>query len=142
MERIVVSTLKSFAKMFFFSHWTSTNLEIWVVNSDSSIQYIKNRKRLAEVHSPQTNPFAYSCIFTFHSLYKTKTLLVFAYIQDSLFCFFMLNVAVNVGSFYCLPRLNQYKAADKVSCSRTHHNDSNSQKPQTWNPSIPKPSSN
>ena len=37
-----------------------------------AIQHIENRKRFTEVLSPrdQTNPFAYSCSFTFHTSYK------------------------------------------------------------------------
>ena len=42
MERIVVSTLESSAK--FFSHWTSTDLEIWVENGVFTIQYLENSK--------------------------------------------------------------------------------------------------
>ena len=56
-----------------FSHWTSTNQNIWVEDSVFAIQHIENRKRFTEV-SPtsrdQTNPFAYSCSFTFHTSYK------------------------------------------------------------------------
>ena len=36
-----------------------------------------------------------------------------------------------------LPGLNQYKEADKVSCSRTQHSDSAGGETQTSNPSIP-----
>ena len=55
-----------------FSHWTSTNWKIWVENPVFAIQHIENRKRFTEVLSPrdQTNPFAYSCSFTFHTSYK------------------------------------------------------------------------
>ena len=55
-----------------FSHWTSADLEILVENSVSAIQHIENRKRFTEVLSPgvPTNPLAYSCVFTFHKLYK------------------------------------------------------------------------
>ena len=37
-----------------------------------AIQHIENRKSFTEVLSPhdQTNPFAYSCSFTFHTSYK------------------------------------------------------------------------
>ena len=36
-----------------------------------------------------------------------------------------------------LPGLNQYRAADKVSCSRTQHSDSGGGESQTSNPLIP-----
>ena len=45
---------------------------MWVENSVFAIQHIENRKRFTEVLSPrdQTNPFAYSCSFTFNTSYK------------------------------------------------------------------------
>ena len=54
--------------------WTSTDKEIWVENSVFAIQHMENRKRFIEVLSShdQTNPFAYSCIFTGHTLYKNS----------------------------------------------------------------------
>ena len=42
MERIVGSALEVSTKMFFFSHWTSTDLVIWDENSVSAIQHIGN----------------------------------------------------------------------------------------------------
>ena len=49
---------------------------IWVENSVFAIQNIDNRKGVTEVPIPpppprdQTNPFAYSCSFTFNTSYK------------------------------------------------------------------------
>ena len=44
---------------------------MWAENSVFAIQHIENRKSFTEVLSPpprdQTNPFAYSCSFTFHT---------------------------------------------------------------------------
>ena len=57
----------------FFLIGTSTDLEIWVENSVFAIQHIENRIFFTEVPPTtrdQTNPFAYSCFFTFHTLYK------------------------------------------------------------------------
>ena len=60
--------------MFFFSHWTSTFLKIWVENPVFAIQHIENRNSFTELLSPrdQTNPFAYCCSFTFHTSYKKR----------------------------------------------------------------------
>ena len=41
----------------------------------------------------------------------------------------------HVWTIACLPGLNQYQAADKVSCSRTQHSDSGESR--TGNPLIP-----
>ena len=45
--------------------------KIWVENSVFAIQHIDNRKGVTEVPTPpphdQTNPFAYSCSFTFNT---------------------------------------------------------------------------
>ena len=71
MRKIVGSTLDLSTKPF--SPWTSTYWKIWAENSVFAIQHIENRKRFTEVLSPprdQTNPFAYSCSFTFHTSYK------------------------------------------------------------------------
>ena len=45
---------------------------MWVENFVFAFQHIENRKSFTEVLSPrdQTNPFAYSCSFTFHTSYK------------------------------------------------------------------------
>ena len=48
---------------------------LWVENSVFAIQHIEYRKRFTEVLSLpppcyQTNPFAYSCSFTFRTSYK------------------------------------------------------------------------
>ena len=47
-------------------------IKIWVENSVFAIQLIGNRKSFTEVLSlrDQTNPFAYSCCFTFHTSYE------------------------------------------------------------------------
>ena len=41
MERIVVLTIESSAKMIFSLYWTSTDLEAWVENYVSAIQHRK-----------------------------------------------------------------------------------------------------
>ena len=43
----------------------------------------------------------------------------------------------HVSMITCLPGLNHYKVADKVSCSRTQNSDSTGGESQTCNPSIP-----
>ena len=72
MKKIAGSTLDLSTKAAF--HWTSTTWKIWVENSVFAIKHIENRKRFTEVlPTPargQTNPFAYSCSFTFHTSYK------------------------------------------------------------------------
>ena len=72
MKKIVGSTLDLSTKAVF--HWTSTIWKIWVENSVFAIQHIENRKSFTEVPPPpdQTNPFAYSCSFTFHTSYKNS----------------------------------------------------------------------
>ena len=49
-EMVVGSTPELSAKCF--SHWTSTDLEIWVENSVFAIQHIRNRKSFFEVPPP------------------------------------------------------------------------------------------
>ena len=77
MKKIVGSTLDLYTKAVF--SLDKYQLKIWVENSAFAIQHIENRKRFTEVPSPppppsphrdQTNPFAYSCSFTFHTSYK------------------------------------------------------------------------
>ena len=57
-----------------------------------------------------------------------------------IFCFFVLILYVPVNIFNHLrtglPGLNQYYASDKVSCSRTQHNDSTGSESQICNPLI------
>ena len=72
MKKIVGSTLDLFTKAVF--SLGKYQLKIWVENSVFAIQHIENRKGFTEVLPPpprdQTNPFAYSCSFTFHTSYK------------------------------------------------------------------------
>ena len=70
MKKIVGSTLDLSTKAVF--SLDKYQLKIWVENSVFAIQHIENRKSFTEVLSPrdQTNPFAYSCSFTFHTSYK------------------------------------------------------------------------
>ena len=69
MKKIVGSTLDLSTKTVFY--WTST-VEKYGLKTVFAIQHIENRKRFTEVLSPldQTNPFAYSSSFTFHTSYK------------------------------------------------------------------------
>ena len=69
MKKIVVSTLDLSTKAVF--SLDKYQLKIWVENSVFAIQHIENRKRYTEVLSPRdhTNPFEYSCSFTFHTSY-------------------------------------------------------------------------
>ena len=72
MKKIVGSTLDLSTKAVF--SLDKYQLKIWVENSVFAIQHIENRKSLTEVLPPpprdQTNPFAFSCSFTFHTSYK------------------------------------------------------------------------
>ena len=74
MKEKVGSTLDLSTKACF--HRKSTNWKIWVENSVFAFQHIEKRKSFTEVLPPpppprdQTNPFAYSCSFTFHTSYK------------------------------------------------------------------------
>ena len=70
MKRKVGSTLELSAKVFF--SLDKYRLKIWIENSVFAIQHIENRKSFTEVLSPrdQTNHFAYSCTFSFHTTYK------------------------------------------------------------------------
>ena len=72
MKKIVGSTLDLFTKTVF--SLDKYQLKIWVEKSVFAFQHIENRKRFTEVLSPcdQTNPFAYSCSFTFHTSYKNS----------------------------------------------------------------------
>ena len=47
-----------------------TDLKIWVENSVVAIQHIENRKKSFTEVPPPPIHFAYSCIFTFHTLIK------------------------------------------------------------------------
>ena len=73
MKKIVGSTLDlSTEAVFSLDKYQLKNV---VENSVFAIQHIENRKSFTEVLSPphprdQTNPFAYSCTFTFHTTYK------------------------------------------------------------------------
>ena len=70
MKKIVGSTLNLSTKVVFsLGKYQS---KIWVENSVFAIQHIENRKSFTEVLPPrdQTNPFAYSCSFAFHTSYK------------------------------------------------------------------------
>ena len=76
MKNILGSTLELSAKIFF--SMDKCLLNIWVGNPVFAIQHIENRKSFTKVlsHPPppppcdQTNPFAYCCSFTFHTLCK------------------------------------------------------------------------
>ena len=70
MKKIAASTLDLSSKAVF--SLDQYQLKIWVENCVFAIQHIENRKSFTEVLSPrdQTNPFAYSCNFTFHTSYK------------------------------------------------------------------------
>ena len=70
MKKIVGSTLDLSTKAVF--SLDKYQLKIWVENCVFAIQHKENRKRFTEVPSPhdQTNPFAYSCSFTFHTSYE------------------------------------------------------------------------
>ena len=70
MKKIVGSTLDLITKAVF--SMDKYQLKIWVENSVFATQHIENRKSFTEVLSlrDQTNPFAYSCSFTFHTSYK------------------------------------------------------------------------
>ena len=70
MKKIVGSTLDLSAKaVFLLDKYPLKNMGLKLC---FAIQHIENRKRFTEVLSPrdQTNPFAYSCSFTFHTSYK------------------------------------------------------------------------
>ena len=92
-----------------FLHWISS-LKIWVENTVFAIQHTGNRKSFTEVLSPrdQTNPFAYSCGFTFNTSYKngmighggggtmskcSKTI----YYKNLLGTYFCTNLLVNIN---------------------------------------------
>ena len=77
MKKIVGSTLDLTVKaVFSLDKYQLKNIG-WKLNF--AIQHIENRKSITEVIPPlpppppprdQTNPFAYSCSFTFHTSYK------------------------------------------------------------------------
>ena len=73
MKKIVGSTLDLSTKAVFSLDKVQLK-KIWVENSVFAIQHIENRKRFSEVLSSrdQTNPFAYSCSFRFHTSYKNS----------------------------------------------------------------------
>ena len=72
MKKTVGSTFDLSTKAVF--SLDKYQLKIWFENSVFAIQHIENRKSFTEVLPPtprdQTNPFAYSCSFTFHTSYK------------------------------------------------------------------------
>ena len=70
MKKIVILTLELYAQVFFALD--KYLLKIWVKNTVLAIQHIGNSKKFTEVHPPrdQTNPFAYSCGFTFNTSYR------------------------------------------------------------------------
>ena len=71
MKKIVGSILDLSTKAVF--SLDKYLLKIWAENSVFAIQHIENRKKvLLKCFPPcdQTNPFAYSCSFTFHTSYK------------------------------------------------------------------------
>ena len=71
MKKIVGSTLDLSTKSRFLIGQVPIE-KIWAEHSVFAIQHIENRKSFTEVLYPrdQTNPFAYSCSFTFHTSYK------------------------------------------------------------------------
>ena len=71
MKKIVGSTLDLSTKSRFLIGQIQIE-KIWAEHSVFAIQHIENRKSFTEVLYPcdQTNPFAYSCSFTFHTSYK------------------------------------------------------------------------
>ena len=70
MKKILILTLVLYPQVFFALD--KYLLKIWVKNTVFAIQNIGNRKSFTEVLSPRdhTNPFAYSCDFTFNTSYK------------------------------------------------------------------------
>ena len=71
MKKIVILTLELYEHVFFALDQYLLK-KIWVENTVFAIQHIGNRKSFTEVLSPrdQTNPFTYSCGFTFDTSYK------------------------------------------------------------------------
>ena len=78
MKKILILTLELYEQVFFTLD--RYLLKIWVENTVFAIQHIGNRKSFTEVlppHPPpcdQTNPFTYSCGFTFNTSYNNTEL--------------------------------------------------------------------